>query len=127
MASPIILPPSDLVSPNRPQNDDSTTRSLSEKTELEILSPVLYPDDSYTPDFVYWADLPLRQKVSFVLNVDKTEVAKEWAATKALFKRSKFGPVAWYFNNGILPGAGLGLEGCVIPTNSVKKVFTNKS
>ena len=114
MASPIVLPPSDFSSPHHPHEEPSATPSLSDKTELEILRPVLYPDDSYTHDFVYWADLPLRQKVSFVLNVDKTEIAKEWAATKALFKRSKFGPVAWYFNNGILPGAGLGLEGFVV-------------
>jgi len=114
MASPIILPPPTLETSHLSQDDPSVT-SLSEKSELDILSHVLYPDDSYTPDFVYWADLPLKQKVRFVLNVDKTEIAKEWAATKALFKRSKFGPLAWYFNNGILPGAGLGLEGLVIP------------
>jgi len=123
MASPIILPPSSYASPSLPHNDPSTTTSLSEKTELEILAPVLYPDDSYTPDAIYWADLPLRQKVSFVLNVDKKEVAKEWAATKALFKRSKIGPAAWYFHNGILPGAGLGLEGFVALMNASKGLY----
>ncbi|KAG9245951.1 major facilitator superfamily domain-containing protein [Calycina marina] len=96
------------------QHQDPMVPAYSDHSEDDILSSVLYPSDSYTPEHVYWADLPFSQKVKFVTKVDREENGKEWAATKALFSKQKMGPVKWYFKNAIVPGAGLGLEGFVL-------------
>jgi len=79
--------------------------------EREIFREALFPDDSYTPEGVYWADLPYGQRVKFVNAVDKAEIKKEWNSMRSMMKESFFSPVRWYFKNAVLPGAGLGLEG----------------
>jgi hypothetical protein len=79
----------------------------------EVLKPHLYPDDMYTPEGVYFADLPLSERVKFVTNVDNQEVKKELSSTWSMFKADPLSPVSWYFKNAVLPGAGLGLEGLV--------------
>jgi hypothetical protein len=81
--------------------------------EREIFREALFPDDSYTSDGVYWADLPFSERVKFVNAVDRAEVKKEWNSMRAMMKQSIFSPVKWYFKNAVLPGAGLGLEGYV--------------
>jgi len=91
--------------------------SLPDRTpanEMQIFNQVLCPDDNYTKDGVYWADLPLKQKIAFVGGVDRREARKEWNATKDLARKSWFAPAGWYFKNCVLPGAGLGLEGYVL-------------
>ncbi|KAI0483030.1 major facilitator superfamily domain-containing protein [Xylariaceae sp. FL0804] len=82
--------------------------------EKEIFAHLVRPDDSYTPEGVYWADLPLGQRVSFVSSVDAAESKAELASLGAMIKKNPFSPIAWYWRNGILPGAGLGLEGYVL-------------
>jgi hypothetical protein len=79
--------------------------------ERGIFREALFPDDSYTPEGVYWADLPFSQRVKFVNAVDRAEAKKEWSSLRAMMKESFFSPVSWYFKNAVLPGAGLGLEG----------------
>lgn len=85
--------------------------SLSSVDEKAIFSNNLYPDDSFTPDGVYWADLPIGQRIKFVRQVDRAEAKKEWNSMRSMMKESFFSPVRWYFKNAVLPGAGLLLEG----------------
>lgn len=85
-----------------------------EPTKLEdtqIFDSLLHPDDLYTPEGVYWADLPLRQQIKFVTDVNNAEAKKELGSIWSLMKRNPLGPVSWYARNAVLPGAGLGLEG----------------
>lgn len=86
-----------------------------DKIEEDIIfGDILYPDDLYTRDGIYWADLPIRQQISFVRHSDGQEAKKEFASFWRMFKKDPLSPVAWYFKNAVLPGAGLGLEGYVL-------------
>ncbi|KAK4103040.1 MFS general substrate transporter [Parathielavia hyrcaniae] len=82
--------------------------------ERALLAHLTHPDDSYSPDGVYWADLPLQQRVAFVHNVQSDEAKKELAVLGSMIKADPLSPIAWYFRNAVLPGAGLGLEGYVL-------------
>ncbi|ANB13984.1 phosphate transporter PHO84 [Sugiyamaella lignohabitans] len=86
----------------------------TDKSEKEIFAYLLQPADAYTPEGVYWADLPFGKKVSFVTSVDSAEAKKELKTIGRMFKEDPLSPVAWYFRNCVLPGAGLGLEGYVL-------------
>ncbi|CRK36819.1 hypothetical protein BN1708_016554, partial [Verticillium longisporum] len=46
---------------------------------------------------VYWADLPLRQRIAFVTKVDREEAASELKATGQMMKKDPLSPVGWYF------------------------------
>jgi hypothetical protein len=81
--------------------------------EQAILDYLLKPDDSYTSEGVYWADLPIWQRAKFVAATDAEEAAKELRAFGEMIKEDPLSPVGWYFSNAVLPGAGLGLEGYV--------------
>ncbi|KAK8114727.1 hypothetical protein PG999_006796 [Apiospora kogelbergensis] len=82
--------------------------------EKAIFKHLTHPDDSYTDDGVYWADLPFWKRYSFVRKVDHDEAMTEWRTVCSMFKRDPLSPVSWYFRNAVLPGAGLGLEGYVL-------------
>lgn len=81
--------------------------------ERQIFNQLLYPDDSYNEDGIYWADLPLVQKIKFVSSYDAKESKREGGNIWKMFKNDPLSPVAYYFRNMVLPGAGLGLEGFV--------------
>lgn len=80
-------------------------------SEREAFDSLIRPNDCYTPDGVYWADLPLFQKVKFVTCYDLSEARREAGVFWRMFKGDPLAPVAHYFRNMVLPGAGLGLEG----------------
>ncbi|KAI0176363.1 MFS general substrate transporter [Hypoxylon sp. FL1284] len=82
--------------------------------EKQIFSHITHPDDSYTSEGVYWADLPFWKRFSFVGDVNRAESSAEASRVWDMFKNDPLSPVAWYFRNAILPGAGLGLEGYVL-------------
>ncbi|KAI0125722.1 major facilitator superfamily domain-containing protein [Xylariales sp. AK1849] len=82
--------------------------------EKEIFKHLTHPDDSYTPEGVYWADLPFRKRASFVSKVDRAESASEARSIWEMVKKDPLSPLGWYWRNAILPGAGLGLEGYVL-------------
>lgn len=84
------------------------------ENERQIFSYLLKPDDSYTPEGVYWADLPLAQRARFTVGTDNKEAAKELKTIGQMVKKDPLSPVGWYFRNAVLPGAGLGLEGYVL-------------
>ncbi|EEA20997.1 hypothetical protein TMatcc_001001 [Talaromyces marneffei ATCC 18224] len=83
-------------------------------TEKDAFDVLLRPDDSYTPDGRYWADLPLGQRFKFVSKVESAEARKELAAIGRMIKADPLSPVSFYFKNMVLPGAGLLLEGYVL-------------
>ncbi|KAI0879358.1 major facilitator superfamily domain-containing protein [Hypoxylon argillaceum] len=82
--------------------------------ERQIFAHLLQPDDSYTPEGVYWADLPLAQRFTFVNKVSSEESKRELRTIWAMIKKDPLSPVSWYFRNSVLPGAGLLLEGYVL-------------
>lgn len=95
------------TTPNSPPQEPI----VSSQGEREIFADHLYPDDSFTPEGIYWADLPIGERIRFVRKVDAAEAKKEWRSMRSMMKKSFFSPVGWYFKNAVLPGAGLGLEG----------------
>ncbi|KAI5926757.1 major facilitator superfamily domain-containing protein [Camillea tinctor] len=91
-----------------------TDTSYATDYEKQIFSHLTQPDDSYTPEGVYWADLPLAKRFAFVSKVDRAESKAEVQSIWAMIKKDPLSPVSWYFRHAILPGAGLGLEGYVL-------------
>lgn len=45
--------------------------------EKEIFKHLTNPDDAFTPEGVYWADLPFWKRLSFVRQVDHAESMRE--------------------------------------------------
>jgi hypothetical protein len=85
---------------------------INEKGAFDAL---IRPDDCYTPEGVYWADLPLFEKIKFVGSYDSQEAKRELGTIWQMIKDDPLSPVSYYFRNMVLPGAGLGLEGYVHP------------
>jgi hypothetical protein len=110
-------------SPHGPETGDDhdhlpahfPAKGASKEEEAAIFNPILYPTDLYTPEGVYWADLPFGQQMKFNTAVDNTEAKKELGTLWAMIKEDPLSPISWYFKNAVLPGAGLGLEGYVFP------------
>jgi hypothetical protein len=82
-----------------------------EEHEKQIFHRLIKPDDSYTPDGIYWADLPIVKRASFVARTDAQEAQRELDAIGSMMRKNPLSPIAWYLRNAVLPGAGLGLEG----------------
>lgn len=83
-------------------------------TEKEAFDKLLRPDDIYTPEGVYWADLPLGKRFKFVSSVDNAESKREFFEIGRMIKADPLSPISYYFSNMVLPGAGLLLEGFVL-------------
>jgi hypothetical protein len=101
-------------SPHGPETGDSHAHfpvAHNPENERQIFSYLLHPDDSYNEKGDYWADLPIMKKISFINQSNNQEAAKELKAIGSMIKKDPLSPVAWYFKNAVLPGAGLGLEG----------------
>lgn len=79
--------------------------------EKGAFDALIRPDDCYTTDGVYWADLPLVKKIKFVSAYDAREAKSEAGSVWQMFKQDPLSPISYYFRNMVLPGAGLGLEG----------------
>ncbi|KAJ2894330.1 major facilitator superfamily transporter [Zalerion maritima] len=111
--------------PHGPQQQESDSESShggrsppgsppTAEKKLEMFRQFTHPDDSYTRDGTYWADLPIWQRLRFIGKVDNAEAKKELKAIGAMMKKDPLSPVSWYWRNAILPGAGLGLEGYIL-------------
>lgn len=96
------------------EHDDYPVNHGTTEEERRIFGYLTRPDDCFTEDGVYWADLPLRKRISFVNGVHNEETMKELKATGQMVKKDPLSPLSWYFRNAVLPGAGLGLEGYVL-------------
>lgn len=102
--------------PHGPETGDdhaSYPYAHNPENEKAIFQYLLHPDDNYTSEGVYWADLPIGRRISFVNSVNNAESLKELKAIGSMAYKDPLAPVAWYFRNAVLPGAGLGLEGYV--------------
>lgn len=100
--------------PHGPETgDDHVSYPYAHNAENEkaIFAYLLHPDDMYTDEGVYWADLPLGKRMKFVTKNEAEEARKEFTSFGRMFKKDPLSPVGWYFRNAVLPGAGLGLEG----------------
>jgi hypothetical protein len=84
--------------------------SMSDK-EAAVLKNIIYPDDIYTEDGTYWADLPIYKRIGFVTRVDGIEARDELRSIGRMMKRDPLSPIGYYFKNMVIPGAGLLLEG----------------
>ena len=84
------------------------------RDERAIFARLTHPDDSYTPDGTYWADLAWWRRWRFVSRVHRAEAGRELRAVGAMARADPLSPLAWYFRHAVLPGAGLGLEGYVL-------------
>ncbi|KAH7034976.1 major facilitator superfamily domain-containing protein [Microdochium trichocladiopsis] len=114
------IPIGEIPAPDGPvlSSGDSAQANLASayasEYERQIFRQLTQPDDSYTADGVYWADLPLGKRLKFVNEVDKAEAKSECRNLWAMIKEDPLSPLSWYWQNAILPGAGLGLEGYVL-------------
>ncbi|KAK5088506.1 hypothetical protein LTR05_002726 [Lithohypha guttulata] len=88
-----------------------TPQFAMDEDESRVFNRLLKPDDSYTSEGVYWADLNFFKRAKFVLKNDAAETSREAGNVWRMFKKDPLSPVAYYFRNMVLPGAGLGLEG----------------
>ena len=79
--------------------------------EKDAFDALIRPDDCYTPEGTYWADLPLLKKIRFVGSSESKESKLELDYFWQMFKNDPLSPSSYYFRNMVLPGAGLGLEG----------------
>ncbi|KAI8690634.1 hypothetical protein LRP88_07901 [Fusarium phalaenopsidis] len=108
--------PGEIPVPHGPPDSDDPDEPIAYATadERRIFSHVTRPDDSYNEDGVYWADLPLSQRMSFVHKIDKQAASEEARSAWSMFKEDPLSPLSWYFRHAVIPGAGLGLEGYVL-------------
>ncbi|KAJ5666209.1 uncharacterized protein N7477_008657 [Penicillium maclennaniae] len=114
--------------PRAPHGPDMTgTHNPLENMDIHekgAFDQLIRPDDSYNPEGVYWADLPIAQKVKFVSSYDAGEAKRELGAIWSMMKEDPLSPVSYYFRNMVLPGAGLGLEGYVLfSIGNIKPLF----
>ncbi|EKD19010.1 uncharacterized protein L3040_006504 [Drepanopeziza brunnea f. sp. 'multigermtubi'] len=93
---------------------DSSATAQEKVREMELFHDLLHPDDLYTPEGIYWADLPALKQIRFVNKASNAEAKKEFFSFLSMAKKDPLSPVAWYLKNAVLPGAGLGLEGYVL-------------
>ncbi|KAM7194957.1 putative inorganic phosphate transporter [Rhypophila sp. PSN 637] len=87
---------------------------ITDDQERAIFSYLTHPDDCYTKDGTYWADLPFSQRFSFVRKAQAEETMNELREFGRMVKKDPLSPLSQYFRNAVLPGAGLGLEGYVL-------------
>lgn len=83
------------------------------ENERQIFDYLIKPDDMYNEAGVYVHDLPLMQKIKFILAGDAKESRRELSNIWAMTKNDPLSPVMYYIRNMVIPGAGLGLEGYV--------------
>lgn len=93
---------------------DAAFTSAMDGNEAGVFQTILKPDDIYTEDGTYWADLPLAQRVKFINQQDAAEAKRELKTIGRMIKKDPLSPVGAYMRNMVIPGAGLLLEGYVL-------------
>ena len=76
----------------------------------DLLQDDLFPQDSFSGT-VYWADLPLRERITWVNNQSNNEALRELRLLAAEFKRDPLQPIRDYFSRYVVTGMGLFVEG----------------
>ena len=90
---------------------DVDIRHDMNENESSVFHALLHPDDMYSANGTYWADMPLAQRFKFVREVDAKEAKEEATFFWNMFKNDPLAPISHYFRTCVIPGAGLGLEG----------------
>lgn len=107
------------ISPSGTYMSDKTTSPslanletvLAKDPATTALYQELFPQDSWTPEGVYWADLKGSEKRRFINAAQGAESHKEWSGIMADFRKDPLLPLQNYFRVYVLPGMGLFTEG----------------
>jgi hypothetical protein len=78
--------------------------------QQDLLRDELFPEDAYKGQ-IYWADLPLRQQISWASAQSNAETRREFGILGSEFKRDPLQPVRDYFRRYVITGMGLFIEG----------------
>src|SRR5271156_2210291 len=76
----------------------------------ELLNDDLFPEDAFQ-NGVYWADLPFRQRVTWVNNQSNAEALREIKLLAHEFYMDPLQPFRDYFEKYVITGFGLFIEG----------------
>jgi hypothetical protein len=66
------------------------------------------------PSEVYWADLPKKERIKWMIEEELAEDKREWSGIWRTFKEDPLQPVRDYFHQYVITGIGLFLEGYVV-------------
>lgn len=91
-----------------PSSGNSTTAASS--TNEHLLKESLFPEDSYTSDGVYWADLPRKERLAFINRQQNAEAKREFRWVLDMFKQDPMEPFRRYFRKYVMTGMGLFVE-----------------
>ncbi|BGP26739.1 hypothetical protein JCM10295v2_005699 [Rhodotorula toruloides] len=99
-----------------PLSSDGSASPESRSTVAhgELIKEALYPSDSYTPDGIYWADLPTAQRWKFATSQFNEESRREAKYVWDMFKADPAQPFRAYWRKYVLTGMGLFVEGYVL-------------
>ncbi|TNY17701.1 major facilitator superfamily domain-containing protein [Rhodotorula diobovata] len=97
-----------------PSSGLSTSASSTNAHLEHLLKDALFPDDSYTADGVYWADLPRKERLAFINHQQNAEAKREFRWVLDMFKQDPAEPLRRYFRKYVMTGMGLFVEGYVL-------------
>ena len=96
--------------PHMPRMEQGDPVPPPETEPHELLRDDLFPPDSYAGT-VYWADLPLGERIAWVNSKSNAEARRELALLGSEFKRDPLQPIRDYFSKYVITGMGLFVEG----------------
>ncbi|GAA5877864.1 hypothetical protein JCM8547_002700 [Rhodosporidiobolus lusitaniae] len=82
--------------------------------DAALLHSALFPPDSYTTNGTYWADLPRKERWSFINKQNREEASREFGEVWSMFKQDPMSPFRAYWNKYVMVGMGLFVEGYVL-------------
>ncbi|BEI85992.1 hypothetical protein CcaverHIS002_0602790 [Cutaneotrichosporon cavernicola] len=102
-----------------PPDLDDSQQLPSGKKEIDFhtehpLFQDLCPDDSYTPEGVYWADLPWKERQTWVNEQSNAETKRELKVVWDMFKKDPLSPLNAYCSRYVITGFGMFTEGYTI-------------
>ncbi|BGP42538.1 hypothetical protein JCM10449v2_006550 [Rhodotorula kratochvilovae] len=101
--------------PHAASPDSGFSTAATSNASLEhLLKESLFPDDSYTADGTYWADLPRKERLAFINKQQNAESKREFRWVMELFKQDPVEPFRRYFRKYVMTGMGLFVEGYVL-------------
>lgn len=71
----------------------------------DAVKDIICPEDSYTADGTYWADLPFRQRVRWINAQSNAEAATELSSIWSDFKQDPLSPLRQYTSKYVVNGA----------------------
>lgn len=84
---------------------------MPSKEDLDAaLESIVQPADSYK-DGVYWADLPRKERWSWINKQNNSEASRELVQIWQIFREDPIEPIRIYFRRYVVTGLGLFVEG----------------